>query len=1185
METVTMKMRTAILPPLVLTVLATAAAWLHAADEPTADELIKTYGRLESQRYYRHGSTVYETVVRFSETDPSRITPSDEFVRAYYESRWDEVAGTLAKLPGELADKIYNRMLEDLTGRNVPVLTLDDFLGLADACPGEMSSERIAKLGLLLRIAVAKEQELWLRRALEKGTRRLGMDGKKRLDTGRILIHAGFDQLARKCLPDTAAASRIEDDAVREEVLAFLATQEELDELREAEFGGLWKEHTVVLGDPQADSSRRQSAADALVDLIEQVPISTVEPAIRALVRDDAQAAMRLALALGKRTRYKRMATDVAMTVSVLRAQKSLLLSAAAGADLAAAPWNPIAVGMADRWIREVEHTIVNAPGYQTVERPQPFVAPEDLLDTAPDGAWAEALPVSLRERIDVCLSKVVLVSDRIDDAARLIVDLAGRNREAGASLAEEYVKAWAHRHDPEIPAAVRKQYNLAEDARIIVTPIMMERNIDDLARIMDLFREHGVAPRNVQELVGAFDVCYSNAEAYRRSHIEKVFGPVDAMDEEVFVQMVRKMTGGLATTWRQMDVQEQSGTRRTKDETLAMVREGYQAAIEMVDRRAEKQPDSWRTLMLGGSLSGDWGDFEYYQQLAAETNTDRTEVFREKNNLARDYFARAAEAYARQVPKLGRGKYVIDVYLAWFHSLLGIGSNGELNLSKPLDRAAIGEIREAMRGLPGDAAKTHVDKLARYVDARMEDTENPLHEQLKYKYLAGSLVITAESPFSFQANSKVAYYDELLDELRLATRVDGPNTIRRDHEFGIILSVHHTEAMGRMADFGKYLTNETPASGKAPTRQPIVSTYRMGEIRGRRDELEMNIREALSLFFDIRSIAFSPTNVRPRPTDRSGWEETILAYIHAKAKDASVDKIPRIQMSLDLLDMTGPISVSAESAETMIKMTDEKTPPRPFWHVDLTETLDPRELATSDEILIEVNATACGLLPELDELVDIEPLRRQLPVARIEPHEGTVVRQVESWADSVHAVSERRWTVALDASSLNEKPSRIELALPCPKVDDVAAKYQTYVDMDLVDLESPMAAVGQGPAASGPEAGVPWTDPRTIYAAGAAALAVVLLAAILVSFIRRRRTRPLRARDVFHVPTEVDGFVVVQLLRSLGASDLVRLTPAQRGEIEAEIDRIQRSCFANGQGIPDEELRAVARRWIKTAC
>ena len=183
--------------------------------------------------------------------------------------------------------------------------------------------------------------------------------------------------------------------------------------------------------------------------------------------------------------------------------------------------------------------------------------------------------------------------------------------------------------------------------------------------------------------------VCYSSAEVYRRSHLEKVFGPVEAMDEEVFLQMIRTMTEGLASRWRKIDLQKESGTRRTQSQTLEMVREGYRSAIAMIDQWAAKHADGWRILTLAGSLLSDWGDFEYYQELAAETKAKRMAAFREKNGLAEQYFMRAAEAYAAQLSKLGRGGYVIDVYLAWFHSLLGVNTGGDLNLSKPLDRRA----------------------------------------------------------------------------------------------------------------------------------------------------------------------------------------------------------------------------------------------------------------------------------------------------------------------------------------------------------------------------------------------------------------------------------------------------------------------------------------------------------------
>jgi len=1180
--------------PLIFSLVATLAGVFtcaaRAADEPETDpaELAKQYDRLRSQRFYRHASSLYENVYRYTQMDQSQIKPHDEFVRAFYEGRWDEIRQTLDKLPDALADTIFNRMLDDLAGRNVPVFTLDDFLAFADACPSELNSDRIRKLGLILRVAVAKEQEVWLKQALKKGTRHLGGGGAKGLNTGRVLMHANFDDLARQYLPDMLAASEIEDQAIRDEIVNFLGSQEELERFQQTRIADLWEQHAKTLNDAQADNGRKQQAADQLSDLLGKAPITSLEPWIRSLLGKNADAALRLASALGKRAQGKINDADTARRANNLRSQKCILAVAAEGNDLSKAPWNHMAAAMADWWVHEAEHTFEQHPSYRQVSRPRPHVAPGDLLDAAPDGIWAEALSASLRDRIDVCMSKAVLVSDQYEEATNLIVQIAARNPDAGISLAEEYLKAWAHRHDPHIPEAIRRKHSLPGDARIMVTPIMMEKNVASLAAMMDIFRSKKIHPRNGELIVEAFNVCYSHADVYRRTHIEKVFGPINQMDEDIFSRMITMMTEGLSSRWRKMEIQEASGTGRSQQETLDMVRTGYQTAIDMIDERSEKQPDAWSTLTLAGSLQSDWADFEYYQQLVSDNATNRMEAFRDKNSKAEKYFTRGAEVYAKQVPGLNRSQYSIRAYLDWFHSLLGITTNGSLNLSKPLDRRALNRIHEMLRSLPNDAGKAHVDMLARHVNSRLEDTENPLHEELKYKYLAGSLVITKSSPFSFQANDKVNYYDELLDEIRLETRVDGPNTIHRDHQFGIILSVHHTEAMGRMANFGEYLTNEFPRDTRPSSRpQPLVTTYRMIEAQGQRDELDLNIREALGLFFDVEAIVFSPKDVAPRPTERPAWEETVLAYVHAKAKDCSVDKIPRIQMNLKFLDMTGPVTISAESAETMIKVTDKRTPPRPFHRVDLTQTLDTRNLASTEEVLLEVKATACGLVPEIDELLDMDSFGQQLPIARIDPHEGTLVRQVNSWGDTVHVVSEREWTIALDAAKLVKEPHRMDLKLPASKVSDAAVKYQTFVDMDLVDLDEPVATVGEGAVLAKPIVEVAFSEPWVPYAlAGGGAVLLLIFIAVVVRVIRGPRQRPLRARDVFHMPQQIDGFVVVQLLRALAGSELVRLSTKQRDEMQEEIKRIQATCFgSNGSGLSNEELRQVAKKWLRIAC
>lgn len=1166
-----------------------------AAQPPLDAQTLKQYESLQRHNYYRQATTIFENVGRLHQADPSKVTERDRFLLAYFEGRWDEVRKTLASLPPEMATAIYDKILGDLTGRNAPLLTLDDFIGLSDACPAPLTTDRIRKLGLLLRVAVPKDQKLWLERAIQKGTAKLGSDAKRRLVTGRILGHADFDELARRYLPPVAQAAALEDEEAREEILKFYAAQEELEEVQRNKVAGLWGKHATTLTDANADTSKRQAAADNLADLISRAPLSSVEPKLQRLVEESPDGALRLAASFGKLVQSKLGDANIELRTNNLRAQKCLLGCVRAKADLKTAPWNSVALALADGWIREAENTFKDRPesaAAAQAKKTGTHVAPADLLETIPDGVWAESLPASIRERLDLCVSKAVLVSDRYEEAVDQIVGIAGRNADAGVALAEEYVKMWAYRHDPHVPENIRRLHGLPGEARIAVTPIMMERNIESLAKMMDIFRAHKISPAKGPLVVDAFDICYSQAEVYRVSHIERVFGPIEELDEELFLHMLQKMTQALATRWRTMKVQEEVGTRRGEQQTLEMVRLGYQSALEMIARRVKKHPDDWRALVAAGSLRSDWGDFEFFQQLVTQTPQQRLTAFKEQNGLAQTQFRLAAKAYGKQVPKLDRARQSIDPYVTWFHSLLGISTSGVLNLSKPLDRAALDEIREALRALPEGAAQSHLDRFAKHVNARLTDTAQALHEDLKYKYLASSLIITKDSPFSFQAQDKVTYYDELLNEIRLETHVDGPNVIHRDQEFGVLLSVQHTEAMGRVADFGRYLTNDTPAAGNAPGKKqnrpptPVLNARRMIDVQGRRDELELNISQALSLFYDIKSITFSPRDVKPRATEKPGWQETILAYIQVKAKDASVDKIPRIQMNLEFLDLTGPVKILTESAETLLKIDDQPRPPRPFQRLEITATLDARNLDSANEFILEVTANACGLVPPLDELLDLGPLRKKFPLARTDEHEGTQVRQVESWGDSVQAISERRWTLTWDGAAIAAAGRPVEVPLPTGKSAETTMHYQRYVDMDLVELPEPKTQLGSATSSDEVAVAEPEFDQRWLIGGGVAGGLVVLLLIVgLIRLLRPRGPRPVRARDVFHLPTEIDGFAVVRLLRALNASELVRLSEKQRAELQADVEQLQQTCFRNGSDLPESDLRAVAQKWLRASC
>ena len=88
---------------------------------------------------------------------------------------------------------------------------------------------------------------------------------------------------------------------------------------------------------------------------------------------------------------------------------------------------------------------------------------------------------------------------------------------------------------------------------------------------------------------------------------------------------------------------------------------------------------------------------------------------YKEKNLQAQEYFQRGAEAYANEVPKLAPADYSIDAYLGWFNGLLGIGSNGQINLSKAMNRAALNaDPRAPPRAARTRPAQAHMTSLRR---------------------------------------------------------------------------------------------------------------------------------------------------------------------------------------------------------------------------------------------------------------------------------------------------------------------------------------------------------------------------------------------------------------------------------------------------------------------------------------
>ncbi|MHC4249608.1 MAG: hypothetical protein ACYS9X_10825, partial [Planctomycetota bacterium] len=256
-----------------------------------------------------------------------------------------------------------------------------------------------------------------------------------------------------------------------------------------------------------------------------------------------------------------------------------------------------------------------------------------------------------------------------------------------------------------------------------------------------------------------------------------------------------------------------------------------------------------------------------------------------------------------------------------------------------------------------------------------------------------------------------------------------------------------------------------------------------------------------------------------------------------------------------------------------------------------ITQTLDTRQLFTGGGLSLNVVASGNGLMPELEELVDLRGLKRVLPVKRIESGEGALIKDLHSWSDTVQVTSDRQWSIVLDSTPVGEAEGLVEVPFPTALDTATVVKNEMYQDVEVVEVKEPVVRIGRPVGGKGDAAGaVVIAPPPANYGLWVGLVVLVLAVAGMAAFLIYRKVnpgeRPVRAGDVFHMPEQVDAFVVPQLLRSLAASNLVEMSSEDRAEMQADLRQVQEASFDPGRDPPTEdELRKLAGKWLEKAC
>jgi hypothetical protein len=335
------------------------------------------------------------------------------------------------------------------------------------------------------------------------------------------------------------------------------------------------------------------------------------------------------------------------------------------------------------------------------------------------------------------------------------------------------------------------------------------------------------------------------------------------------------------------------------------------------------------------------------------------------------------------------------------------------------------------------------------------------------------------------------------------------------------------------------------------------------------RELIERELREKLAEACAVESITFHELGVVPRGFGREGWQELPLAYLVLRAKDPAIDRIPVVQVDLAFSDGTGMVLLPIPSEVVLLDARDTQPPPRPLHELKLKQVLDDRQ---GEVVRLEVLATAKGILPELETLLDLDAWGATGFRVRQVHDQGFDVATLDLTGERVEPVCERNWLIELEPAGA-ERPAEFVF----PRAFDSAAElsYARYDDADVVE------AAASVPLRRGLLAGRGWQS----LAVAAASVGGLLLVLVVVRLVVRRRRQNVSPQARYHRPARLTPFNLVVLLKRIYRDDVLALSPAERAGLGETIESLERDYFgAPAPSAVERDLEPLLNRWLARA-
>ena len=1100
---------------------------------------------------------------------------------------WEGAQEFIDSLEEDEAKKLYTQMLASLSRgpkqpggsssrnqfREKNVFSLDDVFGLVRAAPTEIEKRDLTTLGSILSQAIAVGHDLddllvRFRNDLKKGDDAL----LSRRQMAKLLFAANKQIEAGEFLP---TASKAQEDNDREglnllarHAMAHYGKEKKVEHLETA-----WAATQSALAVGEVDE---EAKAEALRRAVELAPKIRDEFGGKWLdesftSRIDRGKEILSTIGVGTSVNMQTYPTDAKTRLRTLELQKTAVDALLNYAPDQADTWRDQLMLLANNWLREAQFSYQQAKSTsissqlrrdaygnyfyasnaeysyaRTANRGGNPIAANDMIENRPSDKWLSLLEESIQPRFDYMFAQLYLKVNEEDQAFPYIEKFAKEQPDTARDLAHEFLRVWTRNHDPNANRNRTNYYMFSygysrRADKIPLTRSKQQRNLKELAKWVTRLRAIPIEDLDEQLLAEAFRKSHSAAEVYRLEAIEAVFGSVDQLEPKTLAEMLQQMRVSLASVWRDPAVQKKSDTKRKKADMEAEVVRGYRVANEVVEKGLEQYPDSWQLMIAKACLMHDENDYQQSLQKSSE--------FSARRNAAMNLFKAAAEKYATTVGELSEDEETTKPYEFWYYASLGAVDLAKIDENSEPDLRQPALIRDQINALPGLSAERHIGMFANSLFTRMSS----LKPEMKFRYLKTGFEIVGDHKRAYEAKKVYDYYQDLVTEIKVTASIDGSSQVSHEKPFGVWVNILHTKEIERESGgFSKYLQNQNNN----------YYSYNYGRpTENYRDKFQDAATKALSERFEVLSVTFNDPETKSSATAEYGWRHTPYAYLLLKPRGPEVDMIPSVQIDFDFLDTSGYAVIPVESSPIPIDASAKPTS-RPFESLRVTQTLDERQ-AKEGKLVLEIKATAHGLVPELDEICTIQP--DQFDVTEIED-QGLSVSRFDQESDETAIVSERVWTVNLAAKDgLAENPTAF--TFPVAQIDAAENVFQRYVDADLEEVEANVSLE----ATYGEDRVVwPWIVAGVAFLIAVAGVCIALL---LTPTDVQQQTHSL------NIPDELTPFTVLGLLKQIQANN--GMTAEKKRQLAASISELEAHYFVEPSA-EEPNLKRIVEDWLR---